>query len=60
MYHLFNYLKMKKKSEIFLKVQIQCQNVRIKVFDSSLTKVNKPMNKHLVYKKKMGSQSLLD
>ncbi len=46
---------MKNKFEIFLKVQIQCQNVRIKVFDSSLTEVNKPMNKHLVYKKTMRS-----
>jgi hypothetical protein len=34
--------------KIFLKVLIQCQNVRMKAFDSSLTKVNKLMNKHLV------------
>lgn len=43
-----------------MKVQIRYQNVRIKVFDSSLTEVNKFMNKHLVYKKTMSSWSLLD
>ncbi len=35
----------------FSKDRIQCQNVKIKMFDLSLTIINKLMNEHLVYQK---------
>ncbi len=39
------------------KGQIQCQNAKVK--DSSLTKINMPMNKHLMYCKTMVSWLIL-
>ncbi len=35
------------------KGQIQCQNARIKVIDSSLIKINMLMKEHLIYENKM-------
>jgi hypothetical protein len=43
------------RGQITVKGQIKCQNAKIKVFDSSLTKINMPINEHLVYKKTMMS-----
>jgi hypothetical protein len=41
------------------KGQIQCQNAKIKVIDSSLIKINMLINEHLMYKNKMVSWSML-
>ncbi len=38
-----------------LKGEFQCENGKIKMFDSSLSKINIPMNEHLVYVKIMTS-----
>jgi len=40
-----------------LKGEFQCENGKIKMFDSSLSKINIPMNEHLVYVKIMTSWS---
>lgn len=44
--------------EIF-KGQIQCQNARIEVIDSSLININMLINEHLMYKNKMVSWLML-
>ncbi len=46
--YVFTYLKMKENIHM-------CQNGKIKMFDSSLSKINIPTNEHLVYLKIMTS-----
>jgi hypothetical protein len=41
------------------KGQIQCQNARIKVIDSSLIKINMLTKEHLIYENKMVSWLML-
>jgi hypothetical protein len=46
--------------KIICRSQIQCQNARIKRFDSYLSEVKNSINEHLVYHKTMTLQLMFD
>ncbi len=55
----FYLLKMKIIFNTSFKGQVQCQNARIKLFNSSLIKISMLMSEHLVYQKIVTSRSML-
>jgi hypothetical protein len=51
----FHILKFKKNKKKNFRGQIQCQNSRFKMCDSSLIRINMPTSENVMYKKAMTS-----